>query len=108
MKRLNASLIKGDPISTFGPPGVISLQKLLVLFLIYNNKKWCADLSFDPNDPRNQEIIKLKQLIFSLTDPHNPLSLTFYEYLNKKNFFRNAFPNWLMIRVFGVGVITLF
>ena len=58
----------------------------------------------DPNDPRNKEVINLKQMIHSVYTDANMDIYTIKEYWASRDFFRLNPPKWLERILFGVGV----
>ena len=58
----------------------------------------------DPNDPRNSEIVALKQLVHSVHSDTRVYSMSLREYWTSKNSFRLKLPMWLNRLVAGVGV----
>jgi coiled-coil and C2 domain-containing protein 2A len=67
-------------------------------------KEWISDLKMDPNDPRNKDIIRLKQLIYSIYTETNMDIFTIKEYWSSREFFRIKPPKWLDRILFGAGV----
>ena len=58
----------------------------------------------DPNDPRNSEILALKQLVHSAHSDSQLDIHTLHEYWSSKQSFRLNLPLWLERLVAGVGV----
>ncbi|RKO83931.1 hypothetical protein BDK51DRAFT_34798, partial [Blyttiomyces helicus] len=82
----------GDPLTSSGPIGRINIQKLM---------DWIENTRLDPNDPRNQDLLRLKQLVQAVHDPSDPAGATFHTYLTSRRFFRLGVPRWMEELVMG-------
>ncbi|KAJ3318484.1 Coiled-coil and C2 domain-containing protein 2A [Boothiomyces sp. JEL0866] len=84
----------GDPLSFHGPVGLLNIPKMI---------EWLGKSIVDPNDPRNQNLLQIKQL-FDTVYGHSKNALA----NDSQCFFRENIPNWLHELTLGVGVqITL-
>jgi hypothetical protein len=83
-----------DPLSSRGPVGLLNLPSLI---------EWVSKSKFDPNDPRNNELLALKEMIGSVCgiDSGN-LNGTLFRWSNLA-FFRAGLPHWLHWETLGVG-----
>lgn len=64
--------------------------------------EWVTERGFDPNDPRNHQLLELRKLVESVcgaVNPDAPLA-----YWKGKEFFRIGLPRWLFNLTMGVGV----
>ena len=73
---------------------------LMCIFL----KEWILRTNFDPNDPRNADLMKIRELIDSVVG-QDTLSLSNW---NSQGFFRVGLPSWLSQMTLGVGVSSAF
>ncbi|KAI8621278.1 hypothetical protein BC830DRAFT_275158 [Chytriomyces sp. MP71] len=80
-----------DPLSIMGPSGLLNLRKLM---------DWIMDVKFDPNDPRNTDVLKLKKLV--QMGGHEGLS--FHEYWSQRRYFRLEMPTKMKQLAQGVGL----
>ncbi|KAI9317369.1 hypothetical protein DFJ73DRAFT_635749, partial [Zopfochytrium polystomum] len=76
-------------------PGVLNLRKLM---------EWVADIQIDAKDPRNAELLRIKELMRMGTDGGN--GVQFYERWSQRKFFRVNMPKKLLEVAVGVGVST--
>jgi hypothetical protein len=51
---MRAARFSSDPLQQVGPAGSLSIRKLM---------DWISGIRLDPNDPRNQSLFRLKQLV---------------------------------------------
>lgn len=84
------SLLPSDPLSFHGPAGLLNLPSMI---------EWILKTNFDPNDPRNADLMKIRELIDSVAG-HDTLSLSSW---NSQGFFRVGLPEWLHRMTLGVG-----
>ncbi len=84
-----------DPILRNGPAGLLNLANLL---------DWISELKLDPNDPKNGDIMALKQLIVSIYSDSDMDAQTLKEYWSSKKHFRMHLPKWLDSLIHGVYV----
>ncbi|KAI8896326.1 hypothetical protein BC833DRAFT_104494 [Globomyces pollinis-pini] len=80
------------PLYTLGPVGIVNLPKML---------EWVWHHKFDPNDPRNIDLLTIHQLldrIFEKSDMDMSTSTW-----NNQLFFRPSLPEWLHRITLGVG-----
>ncbi|KAI8912604.1 hypothetical protein EDD86DRAFT_245490 [Gorgonomyces haynaldii] len=54
--------------------------------------EWIVDKSIDPNDPRNVDMLKLKQLVDNVYMRHGDMTMSYWK---GKEFFRAQIPDWL-------------
>ncbi|KAJ3221081.1 Coiled-coil and C2 domain-containing protein 2A [Clydaea vesicula] len=109
-KKLDTSLEIMDPLKKFGCPGIISLKKLM---------DWILEIRLDPNDQRNQSLLRLKQLVSQTQAGEIPYELNnafsssekidleafrvpFHLYWKSKKFFRLSLPNEIINRTMKV------
>ena len=80
-----------DGLTFHGPAGLLNLPKMI---------EWILKTNFDPNDPRNTDLVRIRELVDSvMADDGNSLSgYTF------NGVFREELPLWLKSIAFGVGV----
>ncbi|KAJ3198266.1 Coiled-coil and C2 domain-containing protein 2A, partial [Entophlyctis luteolus] len=68
-----------DPLFVKGSSGLLNVRKLM---------DWIMDVKFDPNDPRNQDVLRLKQLV----QMGGSDGLSFHNYWNHRKVFRLQIP----------------
>ena len=89
-----------DPLKSIGPAGLLSIRKLM---------DWIVDIRLDPNDPRNHNILGLKQLVLQTYNGVIPsriisdlnetpdqsviLNIPFHQYWKTKKYFRVHLPS---------------
>jgi hypothetical protein len=76
------------------------------LYILFN-KEWVSKSIFDPNDPRNNELLAVKQLISNVcgADESN-LNHILLQWAQTP-FFRIGLPKWLHRATLGVGPIDI-
>jgi coiled-coil and C2 domain-containing protein 2A len=68
--------------------------------------EWVIERGFDPNDPRNDELLKLRELVESVCGSlHQTSAQAFWK---GREFFRLGIPRWLHRMTLGVGVLTTY
>ncbi|KAJ3274699.1 Coiled-coil and C2 domain-containing protein 2A [Terramyces sp. JEL0728] len=80
----------GDPLSFHGPVGLLNLPKMI---------EWLGKTIVDPNDPRNQNLLQIKQLFDTVYGNSKKVIKN-----NSRCFFRENIPNWLHDITLGVGI----
>ncbi|KAJ3074753.1 Coiled-coil and C2 domain-containing protein 2A [Podochytrium sp. JEL0797] len=80
-----------DPLCVSGASGLLNLRKLM---------DWIVDIKFDPNDPRNADVLRLKQLV----QMGGSNGLSFHEYWSQRKYFRLHIPSRINQITLGVGV----
>ncbi|KAJ3015755.1 UNVERIFIED_CONTAM: Coiled-coil and C2 domain-containing protein 2A, partial [Siphonaria sp. JEL0065] len=95
IKPYRPSVIQGnskytDPLCVSGASGLLNLRKLM---------DWIMDIKFDPNDPRNSDVLRMKQLVqMDASD-----GLSFHDYWSQRKYFRLHIPEKVNRITLGVG-----
>lgn len=89
------SLLPTDPLSFHGPAGLLNLPKMI---------EWILKTNFDPNDPRNMDLVRIRELVDSVVaEDGHPLTTW-----SSQGFFRVGLPEWLHRLTLGVGVCKFY
>jgi coiled-coil and C2 domain-containing protein 2A len=91
LNTMNSSL-PTDPITFHGTAGLLNLPKMI---------EWILKTNFDPNDPRNMDLVRIRELVDSVMHEDGN-SLSDYTI---NGIFRAELPLWLQRLTLGVGVI---
>ncbi|ORY45278.1 hypothetical protein BCR33DRAFT_716564 [Rhizoclosmatium globosum] len=80
-----------DPLCVSGAAGLLNLRKLM---------DWIMDVKFDPNDPRNSDVLRMKQLV----QMGGGDGLSFHDYWSQRKYFRLHIPSRINQITLGVGL----
>ncbi|KAJ3139071.1 hypothetical protein HK100_012101 [Physocladia obscura] len=61
---------------------------------------WVMDVKFDPNDPRNSDVLQMKQLV----QMGGSEGLSFHECWSQRKYFRLNIPNRIWEMALGIGI----
>jgi hypothetical protein len=87
-----------DPLSFHGPAGLLNLPKMI---------EWVSKTTFDPNDPRNDDLMGIKRIMEMVVDGNEEGGTDSVLKWHNTPFFRVGLPEWLHRKTLGIGPTDL-